>query len=234
MGRLPQLFLLCCAVLLSACTSMGSHNHTLRTHTDFGDFETVDVCLYLDQGISEEAGRKLVYDAWHQEGHLYGIELTIARVERWSRPAFHMEGILAELRQKPLEAPCDRILALVGRNLGDMLWSVVGPEVLGAVNDETLTHGYTMAQRRTINQLMMSPVEVTRHEIYHMLGCDVHYNMPRCYEQISRLKDWRRSYGGDFFPAWDLVNQRLIPTREGVNERLAEVNVGTVATARVR
>jgi hypothetical protein len=236
MDRLLRIFLPALAlVLLSACTSMGTHNHVLRTDHDFGAVETVDVCLYLDDGITEETGRKLVYDAWHAEGHMYGIELNIVRVEEWPRPAFHMEAILAELRQKPLEAPCDRILALVGRNLGDMVWAFFGPEVLGAVNDETLTHGYTVAQRRTVNQLLMSPVDVTRHEIYHMLGCDIHYDMPHCYDQIARLKEWRRTYGGDFFPAWDLVNKRLIPTREAVNVRLAEVNnVSTVATARAR
>jgi hypothetical protein len=75
----------------------------------------------------------------------------------------------------------------------------------------------------------MSPRDVTRHEIYHMLGCDVHFDMPHCYEQISRLKEWRRTNGGDFFPAWDLVNKRLIPSREAVNARLSEVNIGTVA-----
>jgi hypothetical protein len=230
MDRLLRIVPLAVAlVLLSACTSIGTHNHSLRQHIQYGNTETVDVCLYVDDGISEMAARKLVYDAWHDEGHMYGIELNVVRVTRWSRPGFHMDAILAALRQERLEAPCDRILALVGRDFGDFLWSFVGPEVLGAVNDETLTHGYAVAQRRTVNQLLMSPVEVTRHEIYHMLGCDVHYNMPHCYEQIARLKEWRREDGGDFFPAWDLINKRLIGSREAVNARLSEVNVGMVA-----
>lgn len=232
MSRSVGIFAAACAVLLSACTSMGHHNHAAREHVEFGPPETVDVCLYVDDGISEEAGRKLVEESWRDEAPLYGVDVNVVQVKRWSRPAFHMEGILAALRQERLEAPCDRILGLIGRNLGDVLWSVVGPEVLGAVNDETLTHGYTVARRASFNQLLMSPRDVTRHEIYHMLGCDVHFDMPHCYEQISRLKAYRRSTGGDFFPAWDLVNKQLIPTREAVNARLSEVNVGTVATAR--
>lgn len=218
-----------CAVLLSACTSMGEHVQTAREHVQFGPPETVNVCLYVDQGISEEEGRKLVREAWQDEGSMYGIDINVVQVKQWSRPAFQMEGILHALRQQRLEPPCDRILALVGRHIGDFLWSFVGPEVLGAVNDETLTHGYAAARVATFNQLMTPPVAVTRHEIYHLLGCGEHYAMSHCYERIARLKQWKHAHGGDFFPAWDLVNKQLLASREAVNDRLEPMRAAAVA-----
>jgi hypothetical protein len=229
MDQLLRYLPLAFALLMTACTGMGTPNQALRKHIDYGETQTVNVCLYLDKGITEESARKLIDEAWRDEGPLYGIEVNIAQVKQWARPAFHTDGIMAGLRQERLEAPCDRIFAMVARNFGDVVWSFMGPEVLGAVNDETLTHGYAVAQTRTFNQLLMSPVDVTRHEIYHMLGCDIHYNMPHCYEQIAKLKAQRREEGGDFFPAWDLINKRLIASRDDVNARLSEVSHGILA-----
>jgi hypothetical protein len=59
--------------------------------------------------------------------------------------------------------PSYRLLALVGRNVGDFLWAFVAPEVLGAVNDESLTHGYVVARWGSVNQFFMPPEDVMRH-----------------------------------------------------------------------
>jgi hypothetical protein len=207
---------------------MGSPDMAARNQTDFGPWQTVNVCLYLDEGITPDAGRKLVEDAWRSEAPLYALDVKIVDVRSWKRPAFDMTGIIDSLRQEPLEAPCDRILALVGRNIGDALWGLLAPEVLGAVNDETLTHGYVVARRATLNQLFLSPTDTARHEIYHLLGCGEHFNMTHCYQKIARLKEWKRQHAADFFPAWDLINQRMVVSRNDVNARLADVN-GAVA-----
>jgi len=207
-------------VLFSGCTSMGHHHPAARQQHDFGPAETVNLCLYVDQGIGEQEARALIENAWRDEAQLYGIELRIVEVRQWSRPAFRMEGILQALRQERLDAPCDRIFAMINRNLGDFLWAFVGPEVLGAVNDETLTHGYAAARVGSFNQLMTPPLEVTRHEIYHLLGCGEHFDMTGCYEQIARLKEWKRANGGDFFPAWDLQKKQMLASRDAVNRRL--------------
>jgi hypothetical protein len=229
MSRLVKLLISVLALALSACTSMGHHHADVREHIDFGPTEKISVCLYVDKGISEQEGRALVEEAWNQEGRLYGIEVEIAQVKQWSRPAFQMDGILAALRQERLEAPCDRIFALLGRNVGDFAWGLVGPEVLGAVIDESLTHGYAFARRATLAQIFSSPSDVIGHEIYHLLGCGEHFHMDNCYEQIARMKAWKRDNGGDFFPAWDLVNKRMLTTREDVNIRVAAVAGGAVA-----
>jgi hypothetical protein len=215
--------------LTCGCTSMGHHAPVARQNLDFGPPLTLNLCLYLDNGVSEEYGRTLIRKAWNHEGALYGIDLQVVQVRSWARPAFEMDGILHALRQQPLDAPCDRILALVGRNVGDFLWSLFGPEVLGAVNDETLTHGYAAARVASFNQLAAPPADVVRHEIYHLLGCGEHFDMTRCYERIAYLKQWKQANGGDFYPAWDLVNGRMLATREAVNARLEPLRTAAVA-----
>src|SRR5439155_326358 len=79
------------------------------------------------------------------------------------RPAYTMQGILDALLQHPLHPQCDRVFALIGRHVGDVVWGLLGlPEVLGAVDDNTSTHGYAVVQRASVNQLFMSPTSVVR------------------------------------------------------------------------
>ena len=232
MSHLLRIIALAFAVVLSACTTMGAPDPVARNQHDFGETETINVCVYVDKGISEAEGRQLIEDAWRTEAPLYGIELNVVKVEQWKRPAFHMEGILADLRQRPLEAPCDRVMAFVGRHVGDALWGILGPEVLGAVNDETLTHGYTVARRASLNQVIAPPVAITRHEIYHLLGCGEHGNMPKCYKRIAMLKEWKRTNQSEIYPAYDLINGQVLDSRQAINARLEEVTQGAVAARR--
>jgi hypothetical protein len=219
--RLANLLL---AVALAGCTSIGVHDQRLRQQIDFGARDDLALCLYLDEGISEDRARALIGEAWRDEAPLFGLDVRVASVVRWKRPAYTMGGIVDGLRREPLGPGCDRVLALIGRHLGDVLWGLLPlPEVLGAVNDETLTHGYVIAERATLNQLFMPPAAIIRHELYHLLGCDAHFQMGRCYAQIAALKRWKRERGSDFLPSWDLINQCLLPTRDAVNARLAAV-----------
>jgi hypothetical protein len=176
--------------------------------------------VYADDGISAAEVHRLVEDAWRDEEPLYQLRVFVASVTPWSRPAFTMNGIIEALVRQPLAGKCDRVLALIGRNAGDVIFGLFFPEVLGAVNDKTLTHGYVVARRASLNQLLLSPLEVTRHEIYHLLGCHEHFNMPQCYQQIAFLKRWKQAHHTDFFPAWDAINSRLLTSRNEVNGRL--------------
>jgi hypothetical protein len=218
---------------LIGCTSIGLHSADARRQINFGSPDAVRLCLYLDAGISARSARVLIDEAWRDEAPLYGLQITVAETTRWPRPAFTMDGILDALTREPLRAGCDRVFALIGRHFGDVLWGMLLlPEVLGAVNDETLTHGYAIVRRATFNQLISSPRQVVRHELYHLLGCDQHYRMGRCYEQIARLKAYKRAHEDEFFPAWDLVNRRVLASRDAVNEALTASRVSTAATSR--
>ena len=52
---------------MSACTSMGSHNVRTRSAVDFGPPETLSFCLLTDDGISEQAARDIIDEAWREE-----------------------------------------------------------------------------------------------------------------------------------------------------------------------
>lgn len=213
------------AALLAGCTSVGFHTKMALRQLDFGPPDTVALCLYLDDGISEERARALVEEAWRDDAPLYGLSVTVPMVRRWPRPAFTMDGIMDALRQEPLTPPCDRIMALIGRHAGDYVWGLLLlPEVLGAVNDESSTHSYAVVEWASLNQLLSPPGATVRHELYHLLGCDEHFNMPRCYEQIAELKHWRRAHQAEFFPAWDAITKRVLGSREAVNARLMSLN----------
>jgi hypothetical protein len=230
-GRAPAVGLV--LLLLSGCTSIGLHSVDARRQHDFGIPDTVRLCLYLDDGISEMSARALIEDAWREEAPLYGLRIAVTEVTRWPRPAFTMSGIIEALTREPLQPGCDRVFALIGRHVGDVLWGLLLlPEILGAVNDETLTHGYAIVHWATLNQLVSSPRHVVRHELYHLLGCDEHFRMARCYQQIARLKRSKHLQQNDFFPAWDLVNQRILASRDAVNEVLGASGASGVATSR--
>lgn len=85
-----------------------------------------------------------------------------------------------------------------------------------------MTHGYAIARRASLNQLLESPRSIVRHEIYHLLGCDEHHQMTHCYERIAALKRWKHAHRSDFFPAWDMINKRPLVSRDAVNARLRE------------
>ena len=209
------------ALLLAACTSIGGHDPRARSAVDFGPPDAVSLCLYLDDGVSEERARALVEEAWSTEAPLYDLRVTVTGVTRWQRPAFTMDGILEALTREPLRPGCDRVLALLGRHLGDFIWGLLPlPEALGAVDDDTLTHAYAVITRVTFNQIFLSPRDVVRHELYHMLGCAEHFDMEGCYRQIAALKRWKRAHASEFFPAWDSVAREMLVSREAVNARL--------------
>ncbi len=228
MGRvwflLPLWLLALWLIAMSACTSMGSHNVQARSGIDFGPPESLSFCLLVDDGITEQTARDLIDAAWREEGALYGLTIKVASVRPWPRPAYTMQGIIVALLGQPLRPECDRVFALVGRHLGDVVWGLIGlPEVLGAVDDNTSTHGYAVIQRASLNQMFASPTSVVRHEIYHLLGCGEHFNMSGCYDTITAMKRRKRLGGDDFFPAWDGINERALLSRDAVNARLLEV-----------
>ena len=212
---------------LAACTSMGLHSLQTRSGVDFGPPDSLSLCLLIDDGITEQVAREVIDEAWRDEGRLNGLTIKVASVRGWRRPAFTADGIIEALLREPLPAECDRLFALLGRHFGDFVWGLVGlPEVLGAVDDNTLTHGYAVVQRASLNQVLMPPTSVVRHEIYHLLGCAEHLNMPGCYDQIAAMKRRKRVDGTDFFPAWDAINERALVSRDAVNARLLEVTGG--------
>jgi len=230
MSRAWYFFALCVVTTaLTACTSIGSDNVHVRQRVDFGPPDVLSLCLLVDDGIADTMAEAIINDAWHDEGAVYGLRINVVSVRAWRRPAFTSDGIMKALLRQPLPAGCDRLFALVGRHAGDALWGLFGlPEVLGAVSNDTSTHGFAVVGGVSLNQVFISPRNVVHHEIHHLLGCDVHFNMSRCYDTIATMKRQRLA-GADFFPAWDAVNRRLLVSRDAVNTRLRDVSSGGIS-----
>jgi len=227
----PWYFVALCIVTtaLTACTSMGSDHVHVRQRVDFGPPDALSLCLLVDDGIADTKAEAIIDTAWRDEGAVYGLRINVVSVRAWRRPAFTSEGIMKALLRQPLPAGCDRLFALVGRHAGDVIWGLFGlPEVLGAVANDASTHGFAVVAGVSLNQVFISPPHVVRHEIYHLLGCDEHFNMSRCYDTIATMKRQRLA-GADFFPAWDAVNRRLLVSRDAVNTRLQEVTSGGIS-----
>lgn len=204
---------------LVGCTTTGFHTNV--NPEIFGEYQQVRLCLYLDRGVSEGDARLLIQKVWQDEAMRYRLEFVVAEVNSWPRPAFAHQGIMDVLVKIPLRAPCDRIFALVGRNFFDFLWGMVGlPEILGEVNDATATHGFAVATSASLNQIFISPTSGVRHEFEHLLGCKHDITMDACYRQIAQLKEVKRFYKLDFFPARSLDTNRIFTTREQVNTAL--------------
>jgi hypothetical protein len=192
----------------SACTTVGLPVPFERDRIDYGERAEIRVCALRDSGVSEALAQQLVA-AIDREMDLYGIDVNLAWTRPWQRPGFSSDSIVADVVRRPLEAPCDRLLALVGRNLADALWGLVLPEKLGAVATASHTHGYVVARLATPNQLLNSPASVARHEFYHMLGCGHALSLRACYGQIAALKRSHDPARG-FFPG---VSRELQPLR---------------------
>ncbi|BAL23246.1 hypothetical protein [Azoarcus sp. KH32C] len=213
---LASLLLLPLVVTAAGCTTVGLQEAEALQAMDFGPREELRVCVLADEGVTDDDAKQLV-DEVRQEFAAFGLDVSVPWIRRWERSGFALEGIVSDVWRRPLEAPCDRLLTLVGRNFGDFLWGLVGVEVLGAVDTPTRTRGYVVAKVRSLNQLLNSPSEVAIHESYHFLGCEHDLNLSACYARIRDLKriaHANRDAGIDFFPG-------LSPKGTPIKSRLA-------------
>lgn len=205
--------------LLMACaTTIGRQDPQLVKKTDWGPRVTIRLCVLRDVTISEQRVRELV-QAWQAEVQQYNLAIEVPWIQPWQRPAFMSPGIMQALDKILLEAPCDRLIAMVGRHAGDLLWSMLlTPEIFGAVDPEMPVRGYVVAEwSPSLDQLWVGgPQETMRHEGYHFLGCG-HDNMLECYGRILKLKQCALSSRFDFRPA---VNEHgiCLLTRGEINQ----------------
>ena len=212
--------------LLSGCTTVCVETAE-RAKVDFGPPLDLRVCFLTAPQVSQQRVYELV-DAMNHEFEPYRITVVVPWVRPWSRPGFSEGSLIEDVARRPLEAPCDRLVALVDRNLGDYLWGLVLPEVLGAVEATTNTHGYVVATSATFNQLFEDPGSGAVHELYHLVGCPHAATLSDCYQRIAELKR-HVDPGADFVPGIAADGRYLI-TREAVNAALRAAPAGADAS----
>lgn len=211
------------ALLLSGCTSLGLSDKGALQETDFGPKETIRICVLLDEPSITQDKAQPVISSITQELAQYNIQVEVPWYRNWHRPSGRGLEIIKILAAEQLTAPCDRLLAMVGRNFGDFLVGLLVVDEFGSVDTVTSTRGYMAANIGTVNQLFISPSTAATHETYHLLGCQHDTSMTACYTRIKQLKKaaaQNRANGTDFFPTYSRQGQLLI-NRTDVNIREA-------------
>ena len=221
MKTLWQTLSLC--FILFGCTTVGIPDKAAMENINFGPPEKLRLCIYKDVTISDKQAEEIIA-ALQTEFSQFGLEIEVPWVKPWKRPAFTGDEILNNFVSCPLESPCDRLLALVGRSFGDFLWGLIMPEVHGAVEDVSMTKGFTVAEIGSFNQVvsMSSAARIAIHETYHLLGCDHGVDAKTCYKKIKLVKKIARRNrlaGHDFFPSVAL-DHRVLKTRYDVEKKL--------------
>jgi hypothetical protein len=192
--------------LLGACTFIGVDNPALRQTIDWGPQQTVPVCVYLDEGVSKDDADHLLGWWNNREANWYKLEFAAASYEPLKRDGdeFFFFQIASKLQAVTRPGRCIKQIWFVSRNFNDFVYGGAAnflglPEVVGWTDDDTRTKTWAYANvTPDLNQLVMSPGVATRHEIYHLLGCD-HFDvtMANCYEAIQNFKTWERQYLGN-------------------------------------
>jgi hypothetical protein len=218
-----MLVILLSAGFLAGCTTIGMGSHADRNRGYGGEVEPFRLCIYKDSNISDESVNEII-EAVRKEFSSFGLRVEVPWIRKWERPAFEMQGILADIAARPLECPCDRLFAIVGRDGRDFLWGLIMPEVLGAVEDSTLTKGYAVGSVGSLNQVLsfQAPKDIAVHEAYHLLGCKHGIFADSCHHQVAgirRVAQYNREQGKDFFPAMSLSG-RIFWTRAEVDQAL--------------
>jgi len=217
---------------LYGCTTIGVPNEEALKNIDFGPPEKLRLCIYKDVTISDKQAEEIIAELQKEFSH-FGIEIEVPWLRAWKRPAFTGYEILNNFASCPLESPCDRLLALVGRSISDFLWGIIMPEVHGAVEDVSMTKGFAVAEIGSVNQMlsMSSAARIAIHETYHLLGCDHDIDAEFCYEKIALIKKIARKSrlaGRDFFPSVGR-DQRVLMSRLEVEKKLEPYQSKTLA-----
>lgn len=134
LGVLAATGLVFLVLLLVGCATVGVRDDAALARVPFdGPPVTLGLCALLDEGVTATEAAALLDEAWREDGARYGVAIRLVQTAAWKRPAFRGDGIMVALRREPLEAPCDRVMAFVGRHAGDVLWALFLPQALGAV-----------------------------------------------------------------------------------------------------
>jgi hypothetical protein len=214
---------ICLCLLFFSCTTVGIPDKEAIQNIDFGPPEELRICIYKDINISDQQADDII-TALQQEFSHFDLIIEVPWIRPWDRPAYTGDEIMNNFAACPLEAPCDRLLALVGRNFTDFLWGIVMPEIFGAVEDVSMTKGFVVAEVGSLNQLvsMSSAGRIAIHEMYHLLGCDHSFDAKPCYEKIKLVKKiarQNRMAGNDFFPSI-LLDKQILFSRPEVEKKL--------------
>ena len=216
------IFILLGSLFFTGCTAIPLDQAPPSNPAAFGPAMPLRVCVLRDIDLDQDAADRLLA-VLRERFSPYGLMLEFPWIRDWQRPAFRHAGIMKDVARRPLEAPCDRLLALVGRDARDFVWGALMPEILGAVETRTHAKGYVVAETGSLNQVLSftSPHQAAVHEMFHLLGLDHADDADLARRRIVRIKQAavrNRADGRDFFPAVTSEG-RVYTTRRAVDRR---------------
>jgi hypothetical protein len=229
--RKVSFVLLLLALTTSACsTTIGKHNLEEYGKHDwqFDRPRVVNVHVYLDRGVSETRARELMVQWREHEAKLYGLEINAYGFQELPRDfGFFHTSIMDQVAAIPLKDKDDRVFYFAAHGPQDFFYSYatllafIPPEVLGEVEDQTMTHGWAWAHIESIPSMLLPPADATTHEFYHLIGACPHgddMGKSGCYDRIFALKQAPSEDG--FFAAMSLSGH-IYHSRAEVNSALA-------------
>lgn len=184
--------------VVNNCTTVGFHNESLRKSIDFGEEQPLYVCVLYEDTISKKEVDELEKD-WAKELALYKINLKFKKTKKIERQYLFMTNVLDDLIYYKLGPECERILYMVGRTWGDILYEIVSLgifygvglkfEVHGIVESYTNTRGVVKSKYVSLLQILFtSPSSTLIHEGYHLMGCPHMLLKDDCYRIIQSAK----------------------------------------------
>jgi hypothetical protein len=98
-------------VTLSGCffTSIGLDHPDLLKTIDFGPPQTLHLCVYLDEGVTESRARELL-GSWDSEAPKYGLTIEPVSFQPLARSGFFHDAIVKQVQAQQLGPACDRKL----------------------------------------------------------------------------------------------------------------------------
>jgi hypothetical protein len=211
-------------ILLQGCaTSIGKWDQRSYAATDFGAWRTVNVCMYRDAGVPVEREQQLLRETI-EEWKQFNVSLNIIDRGEMERQGFWHNQLSNQIDSVRLTPPCDRVFWLVNRTAADYLYAdgpafltlgtlIAMPEVMGEVDDPTMSHGWATAYGDSLNSLLMRPSAVLKHEFYHLVGsCPHGLTMDACYERIADLKHSQGRAG--WYPSIGINGQEFLDPQE--------------------
>ncbi len=231
-----RFLILIIALCTSGCfmTLIGSPNRTAYAKYDWDTQhpQVVHVHVYLDKGVSEAHARKLMAQWTDQEARLYGLDLQPTGFEPMPRNfgLFH-NTMLDQVDAVPLKGDDDRVFYFVNQRPQDYIYSYIGifplgiipPEVVGEVDDPTMTHGWAWSHIESLPSMLLAPpTYATWHEFYHLIGsCPHGHDMGApngCYDHLHTLRTTHTTDG--FYASMSADGNHLYHSRAEVNARL--------------
>lgn len=183
------------ALVLSACTSVGTTRHSVVTA---GGEQELRLCIWLGKDLPESVAADMV-EAWNlEEGGRFGLRASYRIEGRFDVDAVSPYWFIKAHPYIP--EGCDRNVALNGRQIHRAVFEAAsilfGSPVFMKLGGAIGSHAVIAAEYESIGHLAISPKKAFRHEVTHMLGC-VHGTEAECLTAISDVKSARV---GEFLP----------------------------------